>query len=124
MTNFNFEVSDLVAAKEAIKIIDKKFNSNEQAKKILYRDIKQIKDNVFSCEFVFPFPDLRFPAKIFLAINLIIFYFFRHLWIFSANIVLFAAAYRIRYMTSSKYYFKMLSKGMKKNGYKGTLKRI
>ena len=124
MTKFKFKVSDLAAAKKAIKIIDEKFNANEQAKKILYRDIKQLKGNTFSCEMIFPFPDLRTPAWIFLGINLIFFYFYRHLWILSINAVMFAAAYRIKYMTSSKYYFKMLSKGLKKNGYKGTLERI
>ena len=124
MTNFKFTVSDVAAAKKTIKIIDKKFNANVQAKKILFRKIKFIKGDLFECEFIFPFPDLRVPAWIFLGMNIIIFYFYRHLWIFSANGALFSAAYRIKYMTSSKYYFKMLSKGMKKNGYKGTLKRI
>lgn len=124
MTKFRFVVSDVVAAKKAIKIIDKKFNANEQAKKILWREIEQDDYNIFSCEFVFPFPDLRIASWFFLGINLIFFYFYRHLWILSANVLMFAATYRIKYMTSSKYYFKMLSKGMKKNGYKGTLKRI
>jgi len=126
MTNFKFVVSDVEGAKETIKKIDAKFNANERANKILYREIEQDnhEEDIFSCEFIFPFPDLRIPAWIFLGINLIIFYFFRHLWIFAANLVLFFVAYKIKSMTSSKYYFKMLTKGMRKNGYKGKIERL
>lgn len=124
MTEFMFAVDDINAAKKVIKKIDAKFNANENAKKILYRQIKNIDDNLFHCEIVFPFPDIRIVAWFSLAINAIIFYFFRHLWIFGVSLVLFAIAYRIKYMTSSKYYFKMLVKGMRKNGYTGDIRRI
>jgi len=126
MTNFKFIVNDVAAAKETIKAIDAKFNANEQAKKVLWREITQDKEeeDIFHCEFIFPFPDLRVPAWFFLGMSAIIYIFYRHLWIFIANIIVLFVAYKAKYMTSSNYYFKMLVKGMRKNGYKGKIERI
>jgi len=124
MVEFKFKVSDITEAKKAIKKIDDKFNSNEQAKKLVYREIKQLDKELFFCEFVFPFPDLRGMAWFLLVLNLMIFFFYRHFWVFIVNILFFAIVYRLKYMTSSKYYFKMLVKGMKKNGYKGEIRRV
>jgi len=124
MTEFFFLASDGKDAKKAINIIDKKFKANVQANKVLYREITQISEDQFKVEIIFPFPDIRFIAWVFLAINLMILYFYRHLWILSANVVLFAAAYGIKYMSSPHFYFMMLKIGMKKNGYKGILMRF
>lgn len=126
MTEFKFIVSDIISAKETIKKINAKFNKNAQAKKILYRKITQDKQekDIFTCEFIFPFPDLRVPAWFFLAFSLIIYPFFLNKWVFIPSIIVIFVAYRTQYMTSSHYYYKMLVKGMKKNGYKGKIERI
>lgn len=128
MTKFRFVVSNPKGAAEAIKKINAKFNLNVQVNKILYREINLERcignDAVYSCELVFPFPNIVPIAWISLAITAILALSVFRWWLFLPTGVLFWAAYTIKYMTGPKYYFRMLKKGMIRNGYKGNIRRI
>ena len=128
MTEFQFIATDSMSAYQAIKKIDNKFKANLQAQKILFREIKLVRlmgdEALYNCEFVFPFPNLLIPAYFLTAITVIISLFYFRWWLFIPNFVLFYVAYLIKYMMSNRYYFKILKKGMIKNGYNGKLLRV
>jgi len=128
MTKFKFLVDDPEGAADTIKKIDAKFNANIEAQKLVWREIKHIDDSqgdaIYSCEFVFPFPNIIPIAWFSLVFTAIISYFFFRWWVFLPTAVLFWAAYTMRYMQSNEYYFRMLKKGMIKNGYNGKIWRL
>lgn len=123
MTMFNFFVEDIGEAKKAIKLMDDKFNANQQVKKALYREIKQVHGNEFVCDFVLPFPDLRAYAWFSVAITVAILFFFPFWWLIPLEIIIFSSAYATGYMLSTPFLFKALQKGLKKNGYNGKVWR-
>ena len=124
MAYFHFLADKREEAIETLEKIKAKFENNEQAKKLVFAEFKEIKPALFSCEFIFPFPDLRAVSWWFFLITTIIVLFTGWWLLLIGQGVLFFSAYVTQYLLSPSFLFKMLQKGLAKNGYTGTIRRL